>query len=256
MLNATLARLKIGTKILLIAGIALLGFLAILITLLVADGMRSRVDAVEQAAISEYIMVQNIAEDFLNARRREKDFLLRKDTSFAEKHAGVGVKIGQEIGDLLPKVETDEAAALQKLQGLYSDYDARFREIAGDITSMGLKPDDGLLGKLRGAVHQVEEALKSYNDPQLTISMLMMRRHEKDFLARGDKSYIDNLSKERANFAALLKASSIPADAQAKLTDLAGQYEAAFLEMAKLQLTINDKLGGMSEAYAAAEPIL
>jgi methyl-accepting chemotaxis protein len=256
MLNATLARLKIGTKILLIAGIALIGFVAILITLLIADGMRSRVDVVEKAAISEYITVQNIAEDFLNARRREKDFLLRKDTSFADKHAEVGAKIGQAIGDLLPKVSSDEAGALQKLQGLYSDYDARFREIAGDITAMGLKPDDGLLGKLRGAVHQVEDTLKNYNDPQLTISMLMMRRHEKDFMARGDKAYIDNLSKERVHFAELLKASSIPADAQAKLADLTSQYEAAFLEMAKLQLTIADKLGGMSEAYAAAEPIL
>jgi len=256
MLNAALARVKIGTKILLIAGIALIGFVAILITLIVADGMRSRVDAIEQAAISEYITVQTIAEDFLNARRREKDFLLRKDTSFAEKHAEVGVKIGKEIGDLMPKVESDEAAALTKLQGLYSDYDARFREIAGDLTSMGLKPDQGLLGKLRTAVHSVEDTLKGYNDPQLTISMLMMRRHEKDFMARGDKTYIDNLTKERAHFVELLKASSIPAEAQAKLADLAGQYEAAFLEMAKLQLTINDKLSGMSEAYAAAEPIL
>jgi methyl-accepting chemotaxis protein len=256
MLNATLARVKIGTKILLIAGIALLGFVAILITLLIADGMRSRVDAVEQGAISEYITVQTIAEDFLNARRREKDFLLRKDTSYADKHAEVGAKIGQEIGDLLPKVSPDEAASLQKLQGLYSDYDARFREIAGDITSMGLKPDQGLLGKLRTAVRSVEDTLKTYNEPQLTISMLMMRRHEKDFLARGDKTYIDNLSKERAHFAELLKASAIPAAEQAKLADLAGQYEAAFLEMAKLQLAINDKLSGMSEAYAAAEPIL
>jgi methyl-accepting chemotaxis protein len=256
MLNTTLARLKIGTKILLIAGIALIGFVAILITLLIADGMRSRVDAVEQAATSEYMTVQTIAEDFLNARRREKDFLLRKDQSYADKHADVGAKIGQEIGDLLPKVASDEAAELQKLQSLYSDYDARFREIAGDITAMGLKPDNGLLGKLRTAVHSVEDTLKNYNDPQLTISMLMMRRHEKDFMARGDKTYIDNLTTEQAHFAELLKASSIPAPEQAKLADLAGQYEAAFLEMAKLQLTIAEKLSGMSEAYAAAEPIL
>jgi len=256
MLNATLARVKIGTKVLLIAGIALIGFVAILITLLIADGMRSRVDAVEQAAISEYITVQGIAEDFLNARRREKDFLLRKDMSFAEKHAEVGKKISQEIADLTPQVGPDEAAALQNLQGLYSDYDARFREIAGDLTAMGLKPDDGLLGELRTAVRSVEDMLKGIDAPLLTISMLQMRRHEKDFLARGDQSYIDALIKERAHFAELLKTSSLPADTQAKLADLAGQYEAAFLEMAKLQLTINEKLGGMSEAYAAAEPIL
>src|SRR6185369_1911885 len=126
----------------------------------------------------------------------------------------------------------------------------------GDITAMGLKPDQGLLGKLRAAVHDVEDTLKGFDDPKLTISMLQMRRHEKDFMARGDKTYIDNLTKERAHFAELLKASSIPAAEQAKLADLASQYEAAFLEMAKLQLSINDKLSGMSEAYAAAEPIL
>jgi methyl-accepting chemotaxis protein len=160
MLNATLARVKIGTKVLLIAGIALIGFVAILITLLIADGMRSRVDAIEQEAIHEYTTVQSVAEDFLNARRREKDFLLRKDASFTQKHAEVGAKIGQEIGDLLPKVDSDAAAALQKLQGLYSDYDARFREIAGDITTMGLKPDEGLLGKLRTAVRTVEDTLR------------------------------------------------------------------------------------------------
>jgi methyl-accepting chemotaxis protein len=239
MLNATLARVKIGTKILLIAGIALIGFVAILITLLIADGMRGRVDAVEKAAISEYITVQNIAEDFLNARRREKDFLLRKDTALVEKHAQVGAKIGQEIGELLPHAASDEAAALQKLQGLYNDYDARFREIAGDITAMGLKPDQGLLGKLRTAVRSVEDTLKEYKEPQLTISILQMRRHEKDFLARGDQSYIDSLTKERANFAELLKASTIPVDAKAKLAYLSAQYEAAFLEMSKLQLTIN-----------------
>ncbi|MDQ7249523.1 methyl-accepting chemotaxis protein [Dongia sedimenti] len=256
MLNATLARLKIGTKILLIAGIALIGFVAILVTLLIADGMRNRVDVVEQGAIAEYITVQGIAEDFLNARRREKDFLLRKDTSFVEKHAEVGTKIAERISGLLTHASAVEAEPLNRLQGLYSDYDARFREIAGDLTAMGLKPDEGLLGKLRAAVHQVEDALKNYNDPQLTISMLMMRRHEKDFMARGDKTYIEKLTQERAHFAALLKAASIPAAEQTKLADLAGQYEAAFAEMAKLQLTIADKLSGMSEAYAAAEPIL
>jgi methyl-accepting chemotaxis protein len=256
MFQVSLARLRIGTKVLLIAGLALIGFVAILITLVVADGMRNRVDAVQQEAISDYITVQTISEDFLNARRREKDFLLRKDTSYADKHAELTPKIAGEINALLPNAESADAEALKQLQGLYDDYDARFKEIAGDSTAMGLKPDQGLLGKLRAAVHDVEDTLKGFDDPKLTISMLMMRRHEKDFLARGDKTYIDNLAKELAHFAELLKASSIPADAQAKLATLAGQYGTAFQEMAKLQLTIADKLSGMSEAYAAAEPIL
>jgi methyl-accepting chemotaxis protein len=255
-MNALLARVKIGTKILLIAGLALAGFVAILITLLIADGMRSRVDAVQQEAISDAMTVQSIAEDFLNARRREKDFLLRKDPSYAAKHADVGEKIAAQIDALLPDATAEDAAALQKLQALYNDYQGRFQQVASDLATMGLKPDQGLLGQLRTAVQAIEQTLKGTDDPQLTISMLTMRRHEKDFIARSDPKYIEALTKERAHFADLLKTSSLPADAQLKMATLAGQYEAAFLEMAKLELTITEKLGGMSEAYAAAEPIL
>jgi methyl-accepting chemotaxis protein len=256
MLNSTLTRFRIGSKVLSIAIVALIGFAAILVTLLVTDNMRSRVDAQQEAALSEYMIVQNIAEDFLNARRREKDFLLRKDKTFADKHAEVSSKIAGEIKSLLDHASPDEAQSLQKLQDVYGEYVTRFNSIAADTTAMGLTADDGLLGKLRKSVHDVEDSLKAFDDPKLTISMLMMRRHEKDFIAREDAKYVDALSKENAHFSDLLKASTIPADAQAKLATLATAYEASFQEMAKLQLAIKDKLKGMSESYAAAEPLL
>jgi len=252
-----LARLRIGTKILSIAGVALIGFAAIFATLLITDSMRSRVDTQRDAALSEYMTVQNIAEDFLNARRREKDFLLRKDKTFADKHAEVSSKILGEIKALKPSVDQQDADALEKLQSLYEDYDARFKSAADDTLTMGLTPDTGLLGKLRSAVHEIETALNADNDPQVMISMLMMRRHEKDFIAREDQSYVDALLKEDANFDQLVKASSaIPADQHDKLTGLSAAYQAAFEEMAKLDLALKDKLSAMSESYAAAEPIL
>ncbi|HVJ42065.1 MAG TPA: methyl-accepting chemotaxis protein [Dongiaceae bacterium] len=251
-----LTRLRIGTKILSIVGIALLGFAAVLAALLITDGLRQQVNTSRDAALSEYIVVQNIAQDFLNARRREKDFLLRKDKSFADMHAQVSSKITDEIKTLLAAAEAAEADKLQKLSDLYQTYDARFIDIASDVTAMGLTPDSGLLGKLRGAVHEIEAALKSYSDPQLMISMLMMRRHEKDFIAREDKSYIDLLSAEQAHFGELVKNATFAPDVQQKLSALSATYLASFQEMAKLDLAIKDKLAGMSEAYAAAEPIL
>jgi len=252
-----LANLRISIKVLLIAVVAMIGFAAVLIALLITDHMRSKVDETRNAALSEFITTQNIGEDFLNARRREKDFLLRKDKTFADNHADVSSKITQEIATLIPEVETADADQLKKLQGLYTEYDGRFKSIADDTITMGLKPDDGLLGKLRGSVHEIEAALKGYNDPQLMISMLMMRRHEKDFIAREDKTYVDNLNKELANFQQLVIASTaVPADQQAKLADLSNAYGKAFNEMATLDLAIKDKLGGMSQSYASAEPIL
>jgi methyl-accepting chemotaxis protein len=251
-----LARIRIGTKILIIAGVALLGFALVLAALLVTDSIRSGVSATRDAALSEYITVQNISQDFLNARRREKDFLLRKDKSFSDLHAQTSAKIGDEIKSLAASIDSADGDQLQKMHDLYNAYDAKFNEVANDVTTMGLTPDSGLLGKLRKAVHDIEAALQTYNDPQLMISMLMMRRHEKDFIAREDRSYVDSLTKEQAHFDDLVRQSSFAPEAQQQLTSLSASYLASFLEMARLDLALKDKLAAMSQSYADAEPIL
>jgi methyl-accepting chemotaxis protein len=49
------------------------------------------------------------------------------------------------------------------------------------------------------AVHAVETQLKKYDQPRLAVLMLMMRRHEKDFILRGDEKDGDELQKALGN---------------------------------------------------------
>src|SRR3569832_1989005 len=100
MLGHALAHLKIGTKVMLIAGLAFLGFLASFIAVIVTDDLRTRADTMQRSAIADYIAVQTIAEDFLNARRREKDFLLRHDKKYADDHDQITTKVEAEIAAL------------------------------------------------------------------------------------------------------------------------------------------------------------
>ena len=65
---------------------------------------------------------------------------------------------------------------------------------------LGLNEKLGLTGALRAAVHDIETRLKEINDPRLTIWMLMMRRHEKDFMLRRDQKYVGELKKTAAEF--------------------------------------------------------
>ena len=44
---------------------------------------------------------------------------------------------------------------------------------------LGFNENDGLQGKLRTAVHSVEQELKKHDQPRLSILMLAMRRHER-----------------------------------------------------------------------------
>jgi methyl-accepting chemotaxis protein len=251
-----LARVRIGTKVMLIAGLALLGFVAVFVALTTAQAVEKRVDATRQSALAQYMAVRDISEDFLNARRREKDFLLRRDQSYVEKHAEVSKRVESDVAALSAIIDPAQKDELAKLGETYKEYDARFAEISQDAINMGLTPDTGLLGKLRGAVHEIEDALKKQANPDLKISMLTLRRHEKDFMARGDKKYIDALTQERAHFDDLVKASTLSTDEQKQFLGLSAAYGTAFQDMAKLQLAVAEKLSGMSEAYAAAEPIL
>ena len=77
-----------------------------------------------------------------------------------------------------------------------------FRSYASDFSSLvaaeiklGLNEKLGVTGALRAAVHDIEAKLKLVDDPRLTSLMLMMRRHEKDFMLRRDPKYIGELKK-------------------------------------------------------------
>ena len=79
-------------------------------------------------------------------------------------------------------------------------YAADFARYVAAETRLGLNETLGLSGSLRAAVHDIEIKLKEIDDPRLTSWMLMMRRHEKDFMLRRDPKYIGELKKAVGEF--------------------------------------------------------
>ncbi len=77
----------------------------------------------------------------------------------------------------------------------------------------------GLSGSLRTAVHDIEARLKDIDNPRLTSWMLMMRRHEKDFMLRRDQKYAGELKKAAAEFMKALAAAGIAPDVTAEITE-------------------------------------
>ncbi|UVO35756.1 hypothetical protein KUL72_31035 [Bradyrhizobium arachidis] len=76
-----------------------------------------------------------------------------------------------------------QAISLRPVINLYA---TRFQNVVSAQRNLGFNEDDGFQGKLRNAVHAVEQRLAELNQAHLTILMLTMRRHEKDFILRGD----------------------------------------------------------------------
>jgi len=119
---------------------------------------------------------------------------------------------------------------------------------------MGLDEKSGLKGELRSAVHNVEEKLKAANLDGLTVKMLMMRRHEKDFMLRGDEKYIGRIDDRRAEFADMLPASGLAAADQKEILALLDTYQAAFKKFSAKSMAIDKKVAHADETFALLEP--
>ncbi len=91
----------------------------------------------------------------------------------------------------------------------------------------GLTPETGLEGELRTAVHAVEAKVKELKQPALDVTMLMARRHEKDFMLRGDPAYLDQVNTRIREFGEQMRTANLPPTAQTELTALWTTYGTA-----------------------------
>jgi len=114
-----------------------------------------------------------------------------------------------------------------------------------------------LLGRVRDSVHAVEgNLLKSDADPRLAALMLMMRRHEKDFLARVDPKYDAEMKKRAAEFAPALAAASLPPEVKKAITDQMAAYQRDFASLLDGRLDLAQEVVDLGKAYAEVQPVL
>lgn len=140
--------------------------------------------------------IADVEKGVLTLRRHEKDFLTRLDPAYLDKHANTASILTEGLTKLRADMQTEgmNTSGVDNLQQSVNDYVASFNSLANLRTDAGLTPQTGLYGSLRDAVHQVEESLKAGGDYELLYQMLMLRRHEKDFMLRLDTKYVDRFT--------------------------------------------------------------
>ena len=191
-----------------------------------------------------------------NARLREKDFLLLRDIKCVDQNAQFLATANAALhvlSDSLGKDDSRRAQADLVRQGIAA-YAQTFHQVVGLETQIGLTEKDGLLGALRMSVHEVEAILKTHNDLRLSVLMLMMRRHEKDFFARKDSKYIDELVKRGDEFEIAIQSSDVPVAERAGVLERMAAYQHDFKAAAAAVLASTVATKTMNETYAAVEP--
>ncbi|MCK1737820.1 methyl-accepting chemotaxis protein [Bradyrhizobium sp. 138] len=203
---------------------------------------------------------QRISQQLLEARRAEKDFQLRRDQSYAKRHAELASDIIRNLDSLGSAVRAAGYAAVGEKVSLvrtgFERYVSEFAAVEQAEIKLGLNETLGLSGSLRSAVHDIETKLKEVDDPRLTSGMLMMRRQEKDFMLRRDQKYLEALKKTAAEFSKQVEASTIPPATKADIGKKLGKYEADFTAWVAGAQDLAAHGSAMSKEFRTIEPVL
>lgn len=174
--------------------------------------------------------VDALERAMLQLRGAEQDFLLHKDPADVDRFNAVLA----DVHSLEQTLEADDRlgnarAGLTGLDRQFGAYGKAFNELVAQQQKIGLGPEDGLYGRLRAAVHKVEEALKAQDQQTLLITMLQLRRAEKDFMLRSDIQYLERFQTLHAAFQQGL--GGLPQAQRNELEQASEQYRQDFVAL-------------------------
>ncbi len=175
-------------------------------------------------------LAQRQESEMLLLRRHEKDFLAREDLKYVERFSEVIDRITAQqksLDRLFLEIGIDNQQ-FAGLLPLFQEYERKFKALVSAKQTMGLTQDEGLEGQLRSAVHDIESALKQLEMPDILVSMLQLRRHEKDFMLRLDSKYPERFADTLKQLKQQIQAASISIAEQDRLLNLADAYQASF----------------------------
>lgn len=247
---------SLATRVYLLAGVAVSGLLIVFLSYLFSYGSIQQ----NEIAAQKYRDIRFLAKELevysLQIRRHEKDFLLRRDKKYIDRYNDA---MAQALDTLSQIEQKSEGGVFHRsvidLKQVLPEHQQQFMLVSDRMVELGLTEKLGLQGALRSAVHDIEELLKQNPNAQLQILMLMMRRHEKDFILRVAPKYIDRIEQRKQEFESQLKTVRIPAAIKSDMMAKLKTYTETFQQYARVRLELVEATRKLSEIYArTADP--
>ena len=251
-----LSRFRVGYQIGFIGAIGVLGLL--IVGAFYFIGLSVETKAQQELARGNDALgsLAAVKIDLLEARRSEKDFLLRLSDDYVKKHAAAIDAFGKDAATLSTRVSDDLRQEIDKVSAGLAQYKAQFSTVVANAQKFGYDENAGLQGSLRASVHGIEDLVNAGKDPALDAAMLMMRRHEKDFFARKDRQYLDTMKQAAGRFAELVDTSAMAADRKSAIHGRLDAYQRDFFAAGDVVLAQVADIAKLSQLYANLTPVI
>jgi diguanylate cyclase (GGDEF)-like protein len=224
------------------------------------EAVNKLVDVVGRTA--DLSLRSNVA--MLKARRAEKDFLIfQSEFGFEEARSRYTTllrtnvaEVRQGMADLRELSSEPEVIQLTRsIDQAVDRYEAGFLRIV-DLYGLRGQVDAGFEGNFREKARAIEAIVRAANHDRLIIDLLTLRRHEKDFLARGTDKYVEAFAKGIDQFKADLALARLSPEVKRRLLGLMADYERSFEQYVQTRARIDAEQAAYLAAAHAVEPLL
>ena len=204
--------------------------------------------------------LQHIHRYVLEARRSEKDFLAHRRVRFAEE---VDERVDRVLAETAELEKIEEISGGQRvaayIRELTQEYRHAFSEVVSAWRTKGLDHESGLQGRFRRTIHAEEDKARNFKTGALYLTLLQIRRSEKDTGLRRSQEYVDRTHDLIRRFIALVAESDMEETVKSDLTRTMGSYREQFDAYARGALAgaaVKGGVGAYREAAHAIERIL
>lgn len=182
---------------------------------------------------TQYIKLSHLAHNieiaYLQMQRAEKNFLSQHDYRYVEEYNAAATEVEKAFAQEIIFADNDTIKQhIKHLKGVIDHHKENFSVIHQLYSILGLNESQGLQGKFREAVHKIEMKLQTVPPGALRVKLLMMRRHEKDYILRGEDKYVRQLGRRIEEFNVLLGTSQFSANDRNLLRVLLEIYQSRF----------------------------
>ncbi|MEM7549867.1 MAG: HAMP domain-containing sensor histidine kinase [Bacteroidota bacterium] len=210
-------------------------FLAIIVTSLFlvyfkynkkTDQIREKEDIVQSLLRTSLLLTQNDGE-FFNLEIKNAEFHQLVRSSYLDEHDSLIQESYELIERLSLSEETqngsDQDSPLKNISSQLTKYESSFQNLLILVLIRGFE-DYGLEGSMRHHAHKIE---LNHSSEIAHSNVLMLRRHEKDYLLRGDSLYVALLNDLTSEIISGLK----PDEKNKEAIELLNEYRDTFNEL-------------------------
>lgn len=250
--------MKLRTKILAGFGIVLL--------LMVGSGLYgfyslTSITGEYNSLITHELTLQDLARqadsEMLQARRREKDFLLRFRPDYAEEAAAHATKLHDIAVEINHEAEGDYPQIAEKatlLSELATQYATELNNVIATYTERGFDNTSGVWGELTAAADAWGVQLRAMDGESAFLQYLLLRRWEKDYIRTQDQQYSDNLFATLDEYARVVSISTMSEERKQVQQEAVDSYRTNFTEYRKNENSDGD--AGAEAKKAAAYDVI